>query len=118
MKNKIKSVGVGGDKNLLQLRIALKDSDPAIWRRFLVPSDYHLGHLHMAIQMVMGWTNSHLHQFRINGVKYAGPEYQEPPADMKDERTFKLSSLQRNSDMSRGGGRLPARGLRRHSRVL
>jgi hypothetical protein len=89
----MKTVSSKIGKNMLQLKIVLKDSDPVVWRRFLVPPDYPLDHLHILIQMVMGWTNSHLHQFRINGVKYAGPEYQKPPADMKDERTFKLSAL-------------------------
>lgn len=46
-----------------ELKITLCGSKPPIWRQFAVPSDMHLSDLHYAIQIVMGWTNSHLHQF-------------------------------------------------------
>jgi len=46
-----------------QIRITLKDTKPAVWRRVTVPSDITLGQLHEVIQIVMGWTESHLHQF-------------------------------------------------------
>jgi hypothetical protein len=58
-----------------QLYIELKDSTPKIWRRFLVPSDVLLSDLHLIIQTVMGWTNSHLHHFIKNRTFY------EPPAE-------------------------------------
>ncbi len=45
------------------LRITLRDSKPPIWRRVAVPSDITFGQLHEVIQIAMGWTNSHLHQF-------------------------------------------------------
>ncbi len=48
---------------LHQLKISLKWSRPAIWRRVVVPSDLPLDRLHDVIQIAMGWTNSHLHQF-------------------------------------------------------
>jgi hypothetical protein len=48
-----------------ELKITLCGSKPPIWRRFAVPSDIRLSNLHYAIQIVMGWTNSHLHQFVI-----------------------------------------------------
>lgn len=46
-----------------QIQIALIDSKPKIWRRILVPSDLLLSDLHIIIQITIGWTNSHLHQF-------------------------------------------------------
>lgn len=46
-----------------QLRITLKGTKPPIWRRVAVPADITLGRLHEVIQIVMGWTDSHLHQF-------------------------------------------------------
>ena len=48
---------------IYELRITLTGSKPAIWRRVAVPGDVTLGRLHDVIQIVMGWTNSHLHQF-------------------------------------------------------
>jgi hypothetical protein len=50
---------------IYQLRITLRDSKPPIWRRVAVPSDITLGQLHEVIQIAMGWTNSHLHQFML-----------------------------------------------------
>lgn len=45
------------------LRITLNGSKPPIWRRVAVRSDITLGELHEVIQIAMGWTDSHLHQF-------------------------------------------------------
>lgn len=50
---------------VFQLRITLRDSKPPIWRRVAVPADITLGQLHEVIQIAMGWTDSHLHQFML-----------------------------------------------------
>ncbi|MDD2497817.1 MAG: plasmid pRiA4b ORF-3 family protein [Desulfitobacteriaceae bacterium] len=55
---------------LYRLRISLNGAQPAIWREFVVPSDISLVNFHVVIQAVMGWTNSHLHLFRKEGVEY------------------------------------------------
>jgi hypothetical protein len=52
-----------------ELKITLQGSKPPIWRRIAVPSDMQLSDLHYVIQIVMGWTNSHLHQFVIRNAK-------------------------------------------------
>ena len=36
-----------------------------VWRSFYVPSNISLCRLHIAIQMVMGWRNSHMHEFKF-----------------------------------------------------
>jgi hypothetical protein len=56
-----------------QLKIALLEVDPPIWRRVLVPSDATLGDVNFILQAAMGWTNTHLHQFTIDGVEYSDP---------------------------------------------
>ncbi len=56
---------------IYQFKITLKDTKPPVWRRIEVP-DCPLGDLHEVIQIVMGWQNSHLHQFVVNG-EYYGP---------------------------------------------
>ncbi|WKZ18047.1 MAG: plasmid pRiA4b ORF-3 family protein [Candidatus Jettenia sp. CY-1] len=53
-----------------QLKITLKHSQPPIWRRVQVRANINLHDLHRVIQVVMGWTNSHLHQFIVRGVYY------------------------------------------------
>jgi hypothetical protein len=54
-----------------QLRIELLDVQPLVWRRLLVPADITLPKLDRVIQAALGWTNSHLHEFVINGTHYA-----------------------------------------------
>lgn len=46
-------------------KITLVGILPPIWRRFQVPETYTFWDLHVAIQDVMGWMDSHLHQFSI-----------------------------------------------------
>ncbi len=52
-----------------QLKITLMDTDPPVWRRIQV-GDCTLDGLHEHIQTAMGWTNSHLHHFRIGETLY------------------------------------------------
>ena len=61
---------------IYQLKITLRDSNPPIWRRFLVPEDINLHKLHEVIQAVMGWEDDHLYAFAIKGKNYNGqPEF-------------------------------------------
>jgi hypothetical protein len=52
------------------LRIRLLDIEPEIWRRFVVHADITLDRLHDIIQIVMGWTDSHLYTFTIGKKRY------------------------------------------------
>lgn len=61
------------------LKIQLLDIEPAIWRRFVVPASITLDRLHDVIQIVMGWTDSHLHEFTIGKKRYT--EYPESKED-------------------------------------
>ena len=61
------------------LKIQLLDIEPAIWRRFVVPANITLDRLHDVIQIVMGWTDSHLHEFTIVKKRYT--EYPESKED-------------------------------------
>lgn len=56
-----------------QFRVTLMGAQPPIWRRIQV-QDCTLDKLHEHIQTAMGWTNSHLHQFDIDGKCYGEPE--------------------------------------------
>jgi len=51
--------------SIYQLKITLRDSHPPIWQRLLVPGKFSLYKLHQVIQLAMGWTDSHLHQFIV-----------------------------------------------------
>lgn len=51
---------------ILQLKITLKETSPVIWREILISNNSTFLELHMAIQLAMGWTNSHLFNFNSN----------------------------------------------------
>ena len=59
-----------------QLKVSLRDSKPPIWRRLEVLSTTNLAKLHKILQIAMGWTNSHLHQFHIAGQAYSDPTFE------------------------------------------
>lgn len=61
-----------------QLKITLRGSRPPIWRRFVVPDTITLPELHEVIQIVMGWTDSHLHEFVVGRVSYGVPDPEFP----------------------------------------
>jgi hypothetical protein len=63
-----------GGVPLCQLKITLKWSQPAIWRRVVVRSTLKLDGLHDVIQIVMPWTNSHMHQFIVGRTFYGKPD--------------------------------------------
>src|SRR3954467_14376931 len=49
------------------LHLWILQISPMIGRRLLVRSDSTLAALHDTIQIAFGWTDSHLHRFRIHG---------------------------------------------------
>jgi hypothetical protein len=54
-----------------QFKIVLRRVSPVVWRRLLLRSDHSLADLHYAIQISMGWSDSHLHLFHIHGKDYS-----------------------------------------------
>lgn len=54
-----------------RIRIDLKGTKPPVWRRLELPGDLTLPKLHEVIQVAMGWTDSHLHQFRTGSDRRA-----------------------------------------------
>lgn len=57
---------------LYQLKVTVRHSQPAIWRRLVIPAELPLSFLHKALQASFSWDNSHLHGFRHGRVSY-GP---------------------------------------------
>ncbi len=72
------------DDTIYQLHLALRDITPVIWRRVQVRGSITLPRLHPVFQRVMGWTDSHLHLFRVGEVEYGLPDAEYPDA-MKNE---------------------------------
>jgi len=88
-----KSKGMPGlaPTTIYQLKIVLNDVDPPVWRRFQV-GDCSLAELHHVIQACMGWSNSHLYAFEVDGVEYSDPEMGDD-MDCRDSRSRNLSQL-------------------------
>jgi hypothetical protein len=66
------------------LRVTLRGSRPAIWRRVEVRSTMTLPRLHATLQAPMGWLDYHLFAFVVNGVAYGDPALLEEITDEDD----------------------------------
>jgi len=73
--------------------IELEDIEPLIWRRILVPGNITLPRLHDLLQLVMGWTNSHLHSFEVGERTFGmdGTDLEE--LNMLNEEKFTLDKV-------------------------
>ncbi|HEX8484492.1 plasmid pRiA4b ORF-3 family protein, partial [Sphingomonas sp.] len=49
---------------IARLKITLQDVEPKVLRQIEVPVDLRLDRLHQVLQAALGWTSSHLHEFR------------------------------------------------------
>ncbi len=79
-----------------QLKVTLNHCKPPIWRRILVPGHFSLLKLHDVLQICLGWTDSHLHQFIIDKRYYGDLANDEGWGFSKilDERRHKLCDLE------------------------
>ncbi len=77
------------DIHVYQMKVTLEDSKPPIWRRIQVTNATTLYRLHKILQVVMGWSDYHLHEFIIDEMHYGEPS---PDYDftMNNEKTVKL----------------------------
>ena len=76
-------------KSVAVLKITLDHVEPKVMRRIVVPSDIRLDRLHLAIHAAMGWTNSHLYEFRFGGAGWGEPDpdgIYDGPQDAKKAR--------------------------------
>lgn len=84
-------VAMSQSAKIFKLKIVLNDVKPLVWRRVLVPADITLSGLHDVIQIVMGWTNGHLHDFYIKNVRYIDRSAHEGhDGDAREERDARL----------------------------
>lgn len=79
-------------RSVYQLKVVLMGSKPPIWRRLLVPDTITLPKFHSVIQVAMGWSDSHLHQFVARTGCY-GPSDPECEVEWEDERRVPLARL-------------------------
>jgi Plasmid pRiA4b ORF-3-like protein len=55
---------------IYQFHVWLRGISPLIWCRLLLRSDQSIADLHYALQLAFGWSDSHLHRFRIHGKEF------------------------------------------------
>jgi hypothetical protein len=76
---------------IYQLKLTLRETQPPIWRRLLVPADVRLSELHEIIQIALGWTDSHMHHFEVDGEYFSDPDMELD--DAEDEYKAKLEQV-------------------------
>lgn len=84
------------DERLFQLKVVLEGSKPSIWRRVAVRDSIKLPKLHLVLQLVMGWTNSHLHRYRVDKTYYGippDPLFAWSEVEELNEKKFRLVDL-------------------------
>jgi hypothetical protein len=81
-----------GPVDALEVLVSLTGTDPVVWRRLVVPQGITLGQLHPVLQGAMGWTDSHLHLFRVGG-RLVGPADLELGEPNDDEDIVTLGSV-------------------------
>ena len=79
--------------NILQFKITLKNTEPKIWRRFLVKDDITFYELHLIIQNVMGWCNAHLYQFELDRKNYIGEPDLFESDEMSEAKKVRLNEI-------------------------
>ena len=76
-----------------QLHIELAVIRPTIWRDVSVESQMSLRQLHHIVQAAMGWTSSHLHEFKIASLRYGQPDLDDPDDRLIDDRGVRLGAV-------------------------
>lgn len=81
------------------LRIELLEVVPLVWRRVLVPDNSTLASLHHYLQWVIGWTDSHAHEFEV-GAGLVAPDWwireagsDEEASRYRDERRVSVAAV-------------------------
>jgi len=82
-----------------EVRVTLLGVEPPVWRGVRVPGEYRLDMLHGVLQMVMGWQNTHLHEFVVEAegqrMLYGEPEFDDAGLGVQDEQEYRLVDLMR-----------------------
>ena len=68
----------------------MRDVEPRIWRRIVVPESLTLRQLHDVLQIAMGWDNSHLYLFAIGDDEYGEVEDMD---ELRDVHRTRLATL-------------------------
>ena len=76
-----------------RLRVTLREVTPVVQRVIDVPAAITLDELHEVLQVALGWTDSHLHQYRTDSAVYSMSSDDWDDEGETDERGVRLSTL-------------------------
>lgn len=70
MRGRAVTTGTG----IVQIKVQLREVRPAVWRRIQIPATATMSDLHEVLQEVLGWTDSHLHEFEVDARRIGLPD--------------------------------------------
>jgi hypothetical protein len=73
------------------LKVSLREVEPSVWRRIVVPSETKLPKFARWLEAAMGWEGYHLHSFGIAGLRFGAPD--EDADDLIDERRVTVKQV-------------------------
>jgi len=80
--------------SVVDIEVTLDHVEPIVMRRLAVPLSLDLDRLHVALQIVIGWTNSRLYEFWIGDSRFGIPDPDcGDPAGPLDARDVTLQSV-------------------------
>ena len=76
---------------IFQMHIELLEVEPPVWRKIQVKSGTNLHRLNLIIQRSMGWENSHLSEFEIDGKRYGATEIDDYGEGLLEFRNYNIT---------------------------
>jgi yecA family protein len=76
----------------LELEVRLLETK--VRRVLTIPSHFSLADLHLALQIAMGWSNYHLHEFIVDDKHYGDPEEREDEESGENRRVYDEANQQ------------------------
>ena len=86
------------DRDVIQIKISLKDSSPLIWRRLHVSATQPLRGLHRIIQASFSWKSTYLYVFNVEGIEYGDPEFDNGEMGWYNDQTKRLSQIAKTTN--------------------
>ncbi len=77
-------------RQAFELKVALRNLQPLVWRQLLVADTTSLNMLHAIIQDAMGWQSYHLYRFQVGKKVFEAPD---PESEGEDARAVTLGAL-------------------------
>ena len=59
---------------IARIKVVMDEVKPVVMRRLEIPLALRLDRLHTTLQVAIGWTDSHLYEFRIKSIGFGIPD--------------------------------------------